>query len=230
MTSFAQQGVRCLVMAKQRGLVLFFALIALVAMSLAAVALIRSVDTSTIIAGNLAFRQSATTSADAGVEAAINWLSAIQAANVAVNVLNDAGHPFNITNLAVRPGYHSWVDPTLDLTNDATWDDLNDVRLTWDNLGNVKTDGSGAVLTDSSGNTIRYIIQRMCRTNNQPVQSADCLFNDGAEDANGQQVRLPQEICNGAGCPAAGQSPMMRVTARVNGPRNTVSYVQAFVY
>ena len=38
----------------QRGVVLFFALIALVAMSLAAVALIRSVDTSTIIAGNLA--------------------------------------------------------------------------------------------------------------------------------------------------------------------------------
>ena len=41
----------------QRGLVLFFALIALVAMSLAALALVRSVDTSTLISGNLAFRQ-----------------------------------------------------------------------------------------------------------------------------------------------------------------------------
>ena len=43
---------------KQRGVVLFIALIALVAMSLAAVALVRSVDTATIIAGNLAFKQS----------------------------------------------------------------------------------------------------------------------------------------------------------------------------
>ena len=41
----------------QRGVVLFIALIVLVAMSLAGVALLRGVDTGTIIAGNLAFRQ-----------------------------------------------------------------------------------------------------------------------------------------------------------------------------
>lgn len=58
-------------MLKQRGVVLFFALIALVAMSLAAVALIRSVDTSTLIAGNLAFKQATKNSAEAGIEAAI---------------------------------------------------------------------------------------------------------------------------------------------------------------
>ena len=42
----------------QRGVVLFIALIVMVAMSLAAIALIRSVDTTNILIGNLAFRQS----------------------------------------------------------------------------------------------------------------------------------------------------------------------------
>ena len=41
----------------QSGVVLFIALIVLVAMSLAGVALVRSVDTNLLIAGNLAFKQ-----------------------------------------------------------------------------------------------------------------------------------------------------------------------------
>ena len=47
---------------RQRGVSLFFALVCLVAIMLAAVALVRSVDTSTLISGNLAFQQSATSS------------------------------------------------------------------------------------------------------------------------------------------------------------------------
>lgn len=199
---------------QQRGVVLFFTLIALVAMSLAAVALIRSVDTSTLIAGNLAFKQSATTSGDAGVEAAVTWMAAIEAANNAINVLNDPAHPFNITDLAARPGYHSSADPALDITADATWDDVNNVL----------------VGTDGSGNTVRYIIQRMCRIANQPIQNANCLFSGALEDNNGQSIPLPQEVCEGAGCPVAGQTPQIRITSRATGPKSTVSYVQAFVY
>lgn len=199
---------------QQRGVVLFFTLIALVAMSLAAVALIRSVDTSTLIAGNLAFKQAATTSGDAGIEAAVNWMAAIEAANNAINVLNDPAHPFNITDLAARPGYHSSADPALDITADATWDDVNNVL----------------VGTDGSGNTVRYIIQRMCRIANQPIQNANCLFSGAIEDNSGQSIPLPQEVCQGAGCPVAGQTPQIRITSRATGPKSTVSYVQAFVY
>ena len=199
---------------QQRGVVLFFTLIALVAMSLAAVALIRSVDTGTLIAGNLAFKQAATTSGDAGIEAAVNWMAAIEAANNAINVLNDPAHPFNITDLAARPGYHSSADPALDITADATWDDVNNVL----------------VGTDGSGNTVRYIIQRMCRIANQPIQNANCLFSGALEDNNGQSIPLPQEVCEGAGCPVAGQTPQIRITSRATGPKSTVSYVQAFVY
>lgn len=201
-------------MIKQRGVVLFFALIALVAMSLAAVALIRSVDTSTLIAGNLAFKQAATTSSDAGSEAAINQLTTLQAANNALNVLTNAAHPFNNDNAAA--GYYSSANPALNLT-DGT-------GIQWNN------NDSALVGTDNSGNTMRYVIQRMCRNANQPIQTADCLFSGAVVDTNGQNIPLPQDICTGAGCPAAGQAPLIRITIRTNGPRNTVSYIQAFVY
>lgn len=199
---------------KQRGVVLFFTLIALLAMSLAAVALIRSVDTSTLIAGNLAFKQAATASGDAGIEAAVNWLAATQTANKALNVLNNSAHPFNQTSLTATPGYHSSASSTLSLTADSTWNDTNSVL----------------VGTDGSGNTIRYIIQRMCRNANTPIQTANCLFSSGTVDNNGQNIPLPQEICEGVGCPVAGQTPQMRITTRTTGPKNTVSYIQAFVY
>lgn len=200
--------------AGQRGVALFFALIALLAISLAAVALIRSVDTSTLIAGNLAFKQSATSSGDTGVETAVTWLTAIQTANNTVNVLTNAAHPFNITNAAT--GYYSSTDPTVSLT-DGT-------GIQWTNAD------SALVGTDGSGNTTRYIIQRMCRTANVAIQNANCLFSSAAQDKNGQNIPLPQDICVGSGCPVAGQTPQIRITSRTTGPRNTVSYIQAFVY
>jgi Tfp pilus assembly protein PilX len=207
-------------MQKQRGVVLFFALISLLAIMLAAVALIRSVDTSTMIAGNLAFKQAATTSGDAGTEAAIGWLTVTRNANNAKNVMKDKTHAFNVTD-ATR-GYYSYTDPALNLFADATWDAIDKTKI--------------APITDTSGNTIQYVIQRACRINNvaigpvAPDPAADCLFSGAAQDKDGQNIKLPQEVCDGPGCPVAGQTPMIRITSRVKGPKNTISYVQAFVY
>ena len=54
-------------------------------MSLAGIALIRSVDTSNLIAGNLAFRQGATIAGDWGLETARTWLLN-QATNTPTNL------------------------------------------------------------------------------------------------------------------------------------------------
>ena len=94
---------------RQRGSVLLFTLIAVVAMTLAALLLIRSVDTNTLISGNLAFRQAATTSADAGVQFAVDELLKIENANKALNVYMNLGHPFNKTSATT--GYYSNVEP-----------------------------------------------------------------------------------------------------------------------
>lgn len=199
----------------QRGLVLFFALIALLVLSLAAVALVRSVDTSTLIAGNLAFKKSATSSADTGVEAALVWLLETQAANNTRNVLNDPTHAFNQD--ALPAGYYSSVNDAVSLFTDAMWGDAVSALV-----------GGGA--DPATGNTTRYIIQRLCRKANTRVQDAECLFSGALLDKNNQSIKLPQEVCKGPGCPSAGQTPMFRITTRVTGPKNTVSYVQAFVY
>lgn len=203
---------------EQRGVVLFFALISLLAIMLAAVALVRSVDTSSLIAGNMAFRQAATTSGDAGTEAAMTWMATIQAANAAKNVLNDTTHAFNIDNAVA--GYYSSLNPGLSLTASSG------TRIQWVNTDSVLVTPD----PDASGNSIRYVVQRMCRTANVAVQNADCLFSGALQDTNGKNIPLPQEVCKGAGCPVAGQTPQVRITSKITGPKNTVSYVQAYVY
>jgi Tfp pilus assembly protein PilX len=59
---------------KQHGIVMFMTLLVLVIIALSAVALVRSVDTVNEIAGNFAFKQGATHSADIGVEQARSYL------------------------------------------------------------------------------------------------------------------------------------------------------------
>lgn len=203
----------------QQGVILFIALIALVVMSLAAVALVRSVDTSTLVAGNLAFKQAATSSADAGVEAAVPWLKTTETAQVPKDPWMDATHAFNVD--APANGYYSSITLPADLTADSTWTSAASRPGTGANF-----DANG--LDSTTGNTVRYIIQRVCRTPNQVLSSANCLFSDASEDNGSKRGRLSYEAGLGSG--ATTGSPLYRITARVTGPRNTVSYIQAYAY
>lgn len=209
---------------RQNGVVLFIALIALVVMSLAAAALIRSVDTNTTIAGNLSFQQSALVSSDRGAESAISWLEAISNANVNANV--------NALN-GSRPnnGYYANYG-NLDNSN-VNLDDIADVKNdnTWDNFS-VPATGAGIVngLEANSQNTINYIIERMCATDGAPPANDGtnkCLF--GAAQAGGGSKLVKTAEQSGAKT-EAGLSPIYRVTVRVTGPKNTQSYSQVYVY
>ncbi|MGZ5651056.1 MAG: pilus assembly PilX family protein, partial [Usitatibacter sp.] len=61
---------------RQQGVVLLIALTVLVAMSLAGVALMRSVDNTVVVAGNLAFKTASVQVADYGSQQAVTWLAA----------------------------------------------------------------------------------------------------------------------------------------------------------
>ncbi len=183
----------------QQGLVLFIALIALVAMSLAAVALIRSVDTSTLIAGNLAFKQSSLMTADSSISLASNYIRA-------------NGGSSTLDNNVANVGYHATAK-NLDYKAAATWTNVNSILA------------SGAGFTagvDSSGNTVRYLIERMCKSQG-PATSGNCLLAAvvGAQSNTG---------CPG-GCPSSpGTTPVYRITSRVTDSKNTVSFMQAYIY
>jgi len=94
---------------QQRGVVLFIALIVLVAMTLAGIALVRSVDTTATVAGNLSFRQQTLSAGDSGIQAAFAWLQD----KTEADLVND-GDPGTT-------GYYS-SSVELDWFDEATWD------------------------------------------------------------------------------------------------------------
>ena len=59
---------------QQQGVVLFVALIAMLVLTLGGVAIMRMLNSSTSLAGNIAFRQAALAQSDRGVNAAFAWI------------------------------------------------------------------------------------------------------------------------------------------------------------
>jgi type IV pilus assembly protein PilX len=181
----------------QRGAVLFIALIVLVAMSLAGLALMRGVDTSALIASNLAFKESATAAGDLGVETARSWLIA----NAGGNLQNDQ------PSITGGNGYWSTSQDSLDLINAFDW-------TTAVNVG-----------TDAAGNQVSYVIQRLCDASG-PTTSANCLKSSSSTTSASSKGGAAY----GTYGIAAPTDVSYRVTVKVTGPRNTVSFVQVTMY
>lgn len=200
----------------QRGVVLVIALIVMVAMIMAGIAMVRSVDTSTIIAGNLAFKQSGTSSGDLGVEAAITWLGANGA-----SLIDD-----NATNAA--DGYYANSQDCLDLTGGghvppATTCPTTSV-LDWSDAAKVKA----PVLDTTTGNSVQYVIHRMC---NLPgaLNGGTCAVEQSSQTGSSEGAARQMATYQPGSWSSVSNRGFYRITARVTGPRNTVSFVQAVI-
>ena len=92
---------------KQRGVVLFIALIVLVAMSLAGVSMMRAVDTGTRVAGNLISRESSAIAADPHFETALAQIVAM-----VVNGSSKTGGALGYSNVALggSPETRNWAN------------------------------------------------------------------------------------------------------------------------
>lgn len=192
----------------QQGVVLFIALIVLVAMSLAGVALLRGVDTGTIIAGNLAFRQTSMHVADLGVEAARAWLMAQPTSDLHIDRTTD--------------NYFATWQANLDLLgNDPSKTDYD-----WTTSVPVP---SGSTYEPPSGYTVRYVIHRLCENSGDPTgSSANCVKVGGAAGTAASGTK--GAAAYGTYAISVPTSAMYRITVRVTGPRNAQSYVQATVF
>lgn len=192
--------------ARQQGVVLFIALIALVAMTLAAIALVRSVDTANVIAGNLAFQQGGTNNGDIAIEDASNWLVTH---NSGTTLFNNS----TTSNPATSDGYFAIRQ---DPNPGQNWADFWTGTL----AGSVKT-----LATDTAtGNTISYVIHRMCANAGNPLSTSTDCANSLATSNNQTNSRSAGSV----GLQGSTQV-YYRITARIAGPRNTVSYVQAMI-
>jgi Tfp pilus assembly protein PilX len=193
----------------QRGVVLFIALIVLVAMSLAGVALIRSVDTGSVIAGNIAFRQTAMHVGDNGIEAARTWLLGQSSSDL----YNDTP---GITGGTAY--YANWAE-NLDLLGNKTTTASD--NFDWSTALNVTAPAPPA------GYTVSYIIHRLCKSTGDPA-SITCVKLQGVVSSSASGTKGAAAF--GTMAISVPSSATYRVTVRVVGPRNAVSYVQAVVY
>ncbi len=191
-------------------------LIILVALTIAGIALVRSVDTTNIIAGNLAFQQSAVYAGEAGSEGPEGAIRAFLEATTPAARQND---DFTRAYSAATPA----------AGNPASWDaywsaTINPNPVTLPVAAKICVDRACTLPTDAAGNTVSYTIQRLCQTVGDPIQSPVGCASDE------QQAALAGGSL-GSGSAQINQAPRYyyRITSRVAGPRNTLSYVQTIV-
>ena len=192
----------------QRGVVLFISLIVLVAMSLAGIALMRSVDSNVLVAGNLAFRQATTSSADWGIEAARAYLQGALNANTSALDNDNAAAAY----------YASWQS-AVDLygATASTSDDFD-----W-------SSGSVLVGTDAAGNEVRYLVQRLCQGSGSGTSAgANCVKTATAASSAAGGGTMAAVSYSAMALPPV-QVIYYRATVRVLGPRNTLSYIQTIL-
>jgi type IV pilus assembly protein PilX len=184
----------------QRGYMLMLVLVALVAMMVSGIALIRSIDTNQLVAGNLASRNATVHSADLAVQQAVNWIQA--------NATNG-----NLYTDAPASGYYAeeqepkWTLP-------ATWA--------------VCTTTSGATpcsnANDGAGNQVTWLIHRMCSIAGAPgTPNQFCSSLNGTASSAGNSYSSDAVIFTGS------PKNFYRISIQVIGPRNTATMTQAFV-
>jgi type IV pilus assembly protein PilX len=168
----------------QRGVVVFLALVTALTMALSAVALMRVVDTTVAVSGNLGFLQSAVGGSDAAVEHAVAAL--FERALVADPSRDDETQGYFA---ALQAGENARGVPAV-MQSLPAYPEL------------------APVVDAGNGNTVRYVIERMCATAGPP------------------------DNCNlvaTADTPGAPRVPLFRQSIRVDGAGGATAFVQAFL-
>lgn len=197
----------------ERGIVLILTLIVLVAMTLAAIAMMRSTTTSNMVVGNLAFRQAAQHSSDAGVEAAITWLEN----NTGMVSSSTAASCPTSNVLTCDQTAYGYLATRTDPSSSQSWADFWSTSL---------QSNARSLATDTAGNTVSYVIQRLCNGAGDPATaSIECSMPPTATVGNCKFG----SSCGGATSLNVPRQFYYRITVQVSGPRNTQSYSQAMV-
>lgn len=195
----------------QRGVVLIVALIGMVVLSLAAVALLRSVDSGTSIAGNLAFKQASIGPINYAIEeAGYNLFDAPPAFRIP-DVFNHWPALKYYANL--QPGESASGVPSIIYGYSPVY--------------------PFAGYTDpTTGYQVRWVIERMCYGGAAAPGPyfGDPLTNAGlvACDLLDPKVSKGQTTMK-LGPLNVPPQPLYRVSIRVDGPSNTVTYAQAML-
>ncbi|MDH4287595.1 MAG: pilus assembly protein PilX [Aquincola sp.] len=209
----------------QRGVSLLFALLSLAAISLAAVALVRSVDSGTLVIGNLGFKQDATAAADRATEAARAWLMT-------------PGRDLTVDS-AGGVGYYATsqdgLDPTGRLTSATNrmavvdWGDPDSCSCYPTTCSSCSRLPSNEISLNGGAVRARYLITRLC-----PVTGAVVATNACAQPAavaiSSEKARGELRVGTESRPSEVAQAPYYRVIVRTVSGRNTVSFTETVLY
>jgi len=140
---------------RQKGVILLITLIAMVILLISGIALVRSFDTSLVLAGNLSFKRDLVNQGDRGFSAAVaSFNGAGFLANFMARQSDSLANNYSSTMLASDA--HGLP---LMLTNDSLW-----------------TMTIPDIVDNTTGVTIRYVIDRMCNITG-PSNPNNCIVN-----------------------------------------------------
>jgi Tfp pilus assembly protein PilX len=210
----------------QRGISMLFALLALVILGFGAVALTRSIETGTLIMGNLGFKQDTLASSNSGAEMAIGWLQAQLATPALAAALN--------SNMNTH-GYYARATDKLDATATRTSATNKLPLVNWDGDCNGIPSGSYescdmvpfTEAANVNGNKVQWLITRLCDQEGVPSGINLCVRPAAASTSTAVErgdLTPGGRISNGV------SSPYYRIIVRIQGPRNTVSYTESLVH
>ncbi|HEX7916682.1 hypothetical protein [Rudaea sp.] len=175
---------------------MLIAVIVLVATLLAAIALMRSVDTANVVAGSMTFRQGGVQEAEKAYEAAKALLGSLTTGG-------ESDQP--------ESGYYASVQASTShagipdqLTTDPTY--------------------AGAASVVGATNNVRYVVERLCPAAGKADASV-CIAPDVSITAGSSANQMSDTAFALHGVTAA-----FRLTVRVDGPKNTVSFVQTILH
>jgi Tfp pilus assembly protein PilX len=204
-----------------RGVSLLFALLALVALSLAAMGLVRTVGNTSLVVGNLGFKKDATVSADRGAEQAITWIVANSAGTVLDNDVTASGYYATSLDALDPTGRNTTMNPraVVDWKNDGCA-----------NSGVFTACVAPTAATTIGTNTVNWIITRLCATvGSKDLSSNSCastLTSGVADDANSSGL----DYASPGGLVSGTTVPYYRIVVRTEGARNTVSFTETIVH
>jgi hypothetical protein len=211
---------------------LIFTLIALALLALSAIALVRSVDTATLVMGNLGFKQDATSAGSKSTESAVTWLQA-NYANLTADMRILGYYSSSLDNLDATGAAHdntmAIVDWDLDGCASAAAGTYN---------GTCLQPSPSVDITDSTGRTIgssNYLVARLCSAPGSP-NGRDATGNlivcsqppTVGTSTSESRNRIDQKSPNRPDVATAG--PYFRIVVRTLGGRNTVSYTETIVH
>lgn len=184
---------------RERGVSLLIALIGLLLLMLGAVAMVRSFGTTSVLAGNLAFRRDLTNQGERGIAAARKLLrtGALTAETTREGNLLSANY------VATRLPTDEGGIPLL-LLKDSLFTGTG-----------MKTEND--IVDEAAAVTIRYVIDRQCGAAGA-FDSGRCAAVEGDQDSGGS---------NWLKRPSGSLRPVYRITVRVDGPRSTQAYLQS---